>query len=68
MHESPTPEERAREIAEVKAELLREMEWESDEEYLFLMIQEMEEYCCYSGEEVVAALRGKPVYQPRWWH
>ena len=68
MNEPPTPEERAAYMAELKAELLREAEWEFDEEYLFLQLQEMEERCSYSGEEVFAhLLEGKPVFVPPWY-
>jgi hypothetical protein len=49
---------------ELKAEAIREMEWESDEEYTILAIQEMEQFASYSFEEVVASLDGKPVYHP----
>jgi hypothetical protein len=67
MDERLTPEQqRAQEIAEVKAEILREMEWEFYEEYLILMINELEEYGGYSGEEMLDMLDGKPVYHPHW--
>jgi len=50
----PTPEEKARYMAELKAELLREAEWESDEEYLILQLHELEEKGGYSGDEILA--------------
>ena len=53
--------------AELKAELLREMEWESYDEYTILMIQELEEQGGYSGEEVIAMLERKPVFRPNWY-
>jgi len=63
----PTPEEKARYMAELKAELLREAEWESDEEYLILQLQELEEKGGYSGDEILAELfDGKPVFVPPW--
>jgi hypothetical protein len=46
---------------------LREMEWESDEEYTILMLQELEEQGGYSGEEVLAIIEGKPVFRPNWY-
>jgi hypothetical protein len=53
--------------ADLKAEILREMEWESDEEYTILMLQELEEQGGYSGEEVLAIIEGKPVFRPNWY-
>ena len=67
MNEPLTPEERAAYMAELKAEALREAEWEFDEEYLILQLLEMEERCSYSGDEVLATLDGKPVFVPPWY-
>jgi hypothetical protein len=67
MNEPLTPEERAQYMAELKAEALREAEWESDEEYLILQLQELEEKGSYSGEEILAELfEGKAVFVPPW--
>ncbi len=52
---------------EIRAELLREADWESDEEYTILQIMELEEKGGYSGEEVIAAMQGKPVFRPNWY-
>lgn len=49
---------------ELKAEAIREMEWESDEEYTILAVQEMEQFASYSFEEIMAGIDGKPVYHP----
>jgi hypothetical protein len=68
MSEPLTPEERAACMAELKAEALREAEWEFDEEYLILMLQELEEKGGYSGDEMlVELLDGKPVFVPPWY-
>ena len=62
-----TPDERAQYLAELKAEALCEAEWESDEEYLILQLQKLEEKGGYSGEEILAELfDGKPVFIPPW--
>jgi hypothetical protein len=61
-----SPEELARYKAEVIAEARREGEWESDEEYLILQIRELEEYGCFSGEELLEAFDGKKHYWPHW--
>jgi hypothetical protein len=55
-------------MAELKAEARREAEWESDEEYLILQLQELEAQGGYSGEEILAALfDGKTVFIPPWY-
>jgi hypothetical protein len=61
---SMTLEERAARMAELKAEA----EWEFDEEYLILQLQELEEKGGYSGDELLAEiLDGKPVFVPPWY-
>jgi hypothetical protein len=67
VQEELTPEQqRAKAIAEYNAEILREMDWESYEEYTILMINELEEFGGYSGDELLEMLDDKPVYHPHW--
>jgi hypothetical protein len=67
VNEPLTPDERARYMAELKAEALREAEWESAEEHLILQLQKLEEKGGYSGEEILAeSFDGKPVFIPPW--
>jgi hypothetical protein len=54
-------------LAELKAEALREAEWESDEEYCKLLYLELMEKGGYSGEELLATLAGEPVFVPNWY-
>jgi hypothetical protein len=56
--------ERSRINAELKAERLREMEWESDEEYFILEFLEMQEFGCCSDDELLESLDGKKIWWP----
>jgi len=66
LHAMPGPKPLKPIPQELKAELMRKLEWESYDEYTILMIKEMEEYGSYSGEEMLDVLDGKPVYSPHW--